>query len=610
MKHNMKKFFLMLTLWCGALNVWSQTAEITNVIVDGDAKDSPTNTEGVRVTADVRIQGMQNKTFWVGFFVYDANKELWCFERKTRSPYNSMWLEDNKQAVCRWELHAPDDTGWHKINLFLNKELMHLKQGNYMYYCKVKVWTRDSEDVLAQSKFIGFTSYRSSSIWGTIGFAYKPQNSKSAATKEPKSNIAAPASTMANRSSSSSSSSSKMTNRSSQGYFDDSFQTISRYNVQGSYISLEKKLNMSDYRSNGDGKRFYRTTLAVTITDRGDSQRTILDTDLYTVSDFWKAALPCMMVDPKNEVLYIFANSKSSDRYYGMDGYAYRLDNRSKVWRRETVFSRANYGWYSFFGGSNNGNPELWHFSYAGYYAMKSVRSSSGSWSCQTMGSITPQNADAQYASHDNILVSSNSGVDHMNYSGASRTNSYTRNTRSSSNSIIPGISDKALATGAAVVGTGAILYGIFKLFTAGGSSSSSSSSGYSSSSYSSSSSRYSSSTYSNHDSNNSSSNTSSRQADRTIDPETVDIPAWKIEKQERRNETILSNNRIVYEIRFDDGKRCTIVKDEVYNDYFSESAGDSYNTIENAVAASYVMKKYGKKRKHGMRLFGFNYHE
>ena len=95
-----------------------------------------------------------------------------------------------------------------------------------------------------------------------------------------------------------------------------------------------------------------------------------------------------------------------------------------------------------------------------------------------------------------------------------------------------------------------------------------------------------------------------------SIDPETVEIPGWKIEKQERRNETILSNNRIVYEIRFDDGKRCTIVKDEVYNDYFSESAGDSYNTIENAVAASYVMKKYGKKRKHGMRLFGFNYHE
>ena len=608
MKHNMKKFFLMLTLWCGALNVWSQTAEITNVIVDGDAKDSPTNTEGVRVTADVRIQGMQNKTFWVGFFVYDANKELWCFERKTRMPYNSMWLEDNKQAVCRWELHAPDDTGWHKINLFLNKELMHLKQGNYMYYCKVKVWTRDSEDVLAQSKFIGFTSYRSSSILGTIGFAYKPQNSKRAATKEPKSNIAAPASTMANRSSSSSSSSSKMTNRSSQGYFDDSFQTISRYNVQGSYISLEKKLNMSDYRSNGDGKRFYRTTLAVTITDRGDSQRTILDTDLYTVSDFWKAALPCMMVDPKNEVLYIFANSKSSDRYYGMDGYAYRLDNRSKVWRRETVFSRANYGWYSFFGGSNNGNPELWHFSYAGYYAMKSVRSSSGSWSCQTMGSITPQNADAQYASHDNILVSSNSGVDHMNYSGASRTNSYTRNTRSSSNSIIPGISDKALATGAAVVGTGAILYGIFKLFTAGGSSSSSSSSGYSSSSYSSSSSRYSSSTYSNHDSNNSSSNTSSRQADRTIDPETVDIPAWKIDRKKEIDTNgpfnILNQAGWIYYISFDEGwMSCTIeTHNSVKGGFWSDTVGEYYDSLENAVAASYVMKKYLKKRKKGLR--------
>ena len=600
----------MLMLWCATLSIWSQTAEIKNVIVDEEARDSPSNTEGVRVTADVRIQGMKNKAVWVGFFVYDANKDLWCFERNGRQPYSAMWLEDQKHAVCSWDFYNPssDDTGWIKISRYLSKEQLHLKKGNNMYYCKVKVWTRGTEEVLAQSKFIGFTSYRSSSVWGTVGFAYKPQNTNRPATKEPKSNISAPASTKASRSSSSSSSSSKMTNRSSQGYFDDSFQTISRYNVQGSYISLEKKLNMSDYRSNGDGKRFYRTTLAVTITDRGNSQRTILDTDLYTVSDFWKAALPCMMVDPKNEVLYIFANSKSSDRYYGMDGYAYRLDNRAKVWRRETVFSGANHGWYSFFGGSNNGNPELWHFSYAGYYAMKSVRSSNGSWSCQTMGSITPQNADAQYASHDNILVSSNSGVDRMNYGGSNSSNSYARSSRSSSNSIIPGISDKALATGAAVVGTGAILYGIFKLFTAGGSSSSSSSSSYSSSSYSSSSSRYSSSTYSNHDNNSSSNNTNSRQADRTIDPETVDIPAWKITGKEKRDDsgvvgalTVMRGMR--YFIQFDDGTTCKVEQhDDVKNYWLSNSVNEYYSSLQYAVEAGYVMEKYSKKRRKGMK--------
>ena len=269
------------------------------------------------------------------------------------------------------------------------------------------------------------------------------------------------------------------TTRTSKNYFDNSFRTISQYKVGGSLIALEKKLDMSDYRANGDGNRFYRTTLAITVTTDGQSKRNILDTDLYTTSNFWKAHLPCMMVDPDKKVLYIFANSKASDRYYGMNGYVYRLDQRTERWTRETVFTNANFGWFSFFGGSNSGNPELWHFSYAGYYAMKSTRNSNGLWSINNMGGITPQKADNDYASHENILVTSRSGVDRMATGGSSNG----RSSASSNNSIIPGISDKAVATTAAVVGTGAILYGLFKLFTAGGDSSSGSSSSSSSSS-------------------------------------------------------------------------------------------------------------------------------
>ena len=277
-------------------------------------------------------------------------------------------------------------------------------------------------------------------------------------------------------------------------YFNDSYKTVSSYNVGGNTIALEKKLKMYDYRANGDGTKFYKTTLAVAMKAGGKTERTVIDTDLYTESNYSKASLPCMMIDPNKQSLYIFVNSKGPDRHYGMEGYVYRIDMQTQNWSRETVFTSANYGWYSFFGGSNNGNPELWHFSFAGYRVIKSLRNSNGSWSSYNMGGIRPEQAEAQYSSHRNILITSSSGVDRMTASSTS----YASSTTSSSNSIVPGISDRTLIQGAALVGAGALIYGLFKWLGSGISSSSSSSSygSYSSggSSYSSSSSRSSSS--------------------------------------------------------------------------------------------------------------------
>ena len=372
-----------------------------------------------------------------------------------------------------------------------------------------------------------------------------------------------------------------------QNYFGESFKTISLYNVQGSTVNLEKKLNLSNYRVNGDGNKFYQTTLAVSITSKGKTERNVIDTDIYTERNYSKGSLPCMLIDPKKEVLYIFANSKASDRYYGMDGIAYRLDMNTKRWTREIIFSSANYGWFSFFGGSNNGNPELWHFSYAGYYQMKSVRSSNGSWSTYNMGSIRPEQADAQYQYHENILVTSASGVDRMsaNYSK-----------RNTSSSLVPGISNKTLAVGAAVVGTGAILYGLFKLLgsaASGSSSSSSYSSSYSSGSSYSSSSSSSSSSYSN----------SSNSKD--VDPETVDVPAWEIYQREDIGKTLLNGKGKRYKIHFGSGYNTTgylEVYDESPGKVFVPSVNEYYNSMDNAAKALYVMKKYGKKRRTGLK--------
>lgn len=602
----MKKAFLLMTLWCITLSMIAQTAEIRNMEVDGSAHYMGSSLEGLGVNFDVKIRGMKGKDVIVGFFVYDANKDQWCINRRPNNPFTRLQLAKDTYAICDMRSMTPqsDDMGWEHLEMFMSTDELHLKDGNNMYYCVVKVWEKQTDKLLAQSNYKSFTAARKYRM-SRVGFAYRPQQSQPASSQSTTSYVS---STASRSSSQSSGSSSQMKTRSSKNYFDDSFQTISRYNVQGNYITLEKKLNMSDYRTNGDGNRFYRTTLAVTVTSNGRAERNILDTDLYTTSNFWKAHLPCMMVDPQKKVLYIFANSKASDRYYGMNGYVYRLDQNSQRWTRETVFTDANYGWFSFFGGSNNGNPELWHFSYAGYYAMKSTRSSSGYWNTSNMGSITPQKADNDYASHENILVASRSGVDRM-FTGStgSGSNSYARSSSSSSNSIIPGISDKAVVTTAAVVGTGAILYGLFKLFTAGGGSSSGSS--YSSSSYSSGSSYSSSNSYSSSSSSSSdrressSSSYNSNSSSDYIDPETVSIPSWEVVSIDNLRNTPFTMKGKRYHIHFKDTHiNCKVEEHDGIKGVWSNSNNCYYDTFTYAVEAGYVKEKYLKERKKGMK--------
>ncbi|MBR1410139.1 MAG: hypothetical protein IJ580_03470 [Prevotella sp.] len=88
------------------------------------------------------------------------------------------------------------------------------------------------------------------------------------------------------------------------------------------------------------------------------------------------------------------------------------------------------------------------------------------------------------------------------------------------------------------------------------------------------------------------------------IDPETVEIPSYEVEEQVEHRKAVLiplpDEPHTEYLIRFDDGKRCTIKKYYDQKTYWAEDVGENYDTWDNAIAASYVMKKYGKKRKHG----------
>ncbi len=217
-----------------------------------------------------------------------------------------------------------------------------------------------------------------------------------------------------------------------QDYWTENYKVISSTQLSDGILTLEKKLNLKDYRVNPDGWKFYKTTFAVGFENNGKKTLNIIETDIYTCANYSVAMIPCMLVDPNKNLISIFTNSKASDKMYGMDGFTYRIDINSKTWSREVVFKGGNLGWYSFFGGSNNGNPELCHFSYAGYYSILSKRVSSYNWVNENYGSIKPELADKQYYSHSNILFTSNVGVDRMKLS---ETNYYSNYQPSSYNS-------------------------------------------------------------------------------------------------------------------------------------------------------------------------------
>jgi hypothetical protein len=217
------------------------------------------------------------------------------------------------------------------------------------------------------------------------------------------------------------------------------FDAVSSYSFADGTVTLEKHTDYTDYRTNADGMKFYKTTLALEVETDGIKRRSKIETgdDLYT--NFSKHMNPCMLIDIDRKIISVFTNSKVPGSNYAMDGSVYRIDANSKTWQKETVFTGANFGWYSFFGGSDNGNPELWHFSYAGYYAMLSKRGEQGTWSTQNRGSISVNLADRQYYSHKNILVSSSAGADRMNFQNDDSYDSLTGFSNNPS-PLIPGI--------------------------------------------------------------------------------------------------------------------------------------------------------------------------
>jgi hypothetical protein len=222
-----------------------------------------------------------------------------------------------------------------------------------------------------------------------------------------------------------------------QDYWTDNYKVISSVQLSESKLTLEKKLNLKDYRVNPDGWKFYKTTLAIGLEKNGKKTMNIIETDIYTCANYTTAMIPCMLADPNKNLISIFTNSKASDRMYGMEGFVYQIDLNNKTWNKETIFKNGNFGWYSFFGGSSNGNPELCHFSYAGYYSILTTKIGNNNWKNENVGNVRPEIADKQYYTHSNILFTSVSNADRMKLAEANYYANYQPNSYNNSESTI-----------------------------------------------------------------------------------------------------------------------------------------------------------------------------
>lgn len=185
-------------------------------------------------------------------------------------------------------------------------------------------------------------------------------------------------------------------------FFTKAQEVVLTRDFGGGSVVLERKTDNQSFRQNRDGSRFYKTTFAIKA-NLGNQKWNKEMTDIY--SDNGTAMKPCMLIDEANKLLYVFVLSKSDEQMYGMDGIVFRLDLNSGNWTRENVFSKSNMGWYAYFGDLVNGNPELWHFSYAGYRSMCSTRNNNGGWSNTDKGGQNPDQAANQCSKHDNALV-------------------------------------------------------------------------------------------------------------------------------------------------------------------------------------------------------------
>ncbi|MBP5770117.1 MAG: leucine-rich repeat domain-containing protein [Bacteroidaceae bacterium] len=180
--------------------------------------------------------------------------------------------------------------------------------------------------------------------------------------------------------------------------------------VEGITYGLYKIIDNNDVRYNGDSTPWYRGRLLLDVSKGGEEQSYELGDDLYMSGGDDHPS--CMLFDRDNRMMVIFVNSKASDEYYGMNGYAFVSSLDDLDFHREVVFESANWGWYPYFVPTATSQPyTVSHFSSAGYYSMRSTRNSDGTWTNNSVGNSSHEQAAEDLANNDRTLVIGGSDV-------------------------------------------------------------------------------------------------------------------------------------------------------------------------------------------------------
>lgn len=187
---------------------------------------------------------------------------------------------------------------------------------------------------------------------------------------------------------------------------EDDYQTVMHFtSTDSTIVTLEKRINESDFIVNPDNTMFFRTEYVLGLR-KGDMKHTVaLADDLYTgsFSNLWM--VPCAVLDRTKQQLFVFASSKQPANNYAESGHAFRINLNNYETTRETVFTDANWGWHSYFDCTDVEAPVVKYFSSAGYYTVVSTRNSDGTWNNETTEQIMPDEFTQQSIRRPQLLI-------------------------------------------------------------------------------------------------------------------------------------------------------------------------------------------------------------
>lgn len=141
------------------------------------------------------------------------------------------------------------------------------------------------------------------------------------------------------------------------------------------YILSRKIISNSDYRTDPDGIRTYRTSIIVTKIKAGEIVAQAEIDQIYAGSpsspstSLVRGTITGQYLGVDNGKIQVFFSEKDAGTGYGQTGYAYSIDQNTLVSSRSVIFNNANWGWFPYYDQIGN----LWHFSFAGYYEYKNT---------------------------------------------------------------------------------------------------------------------------------------------------------------------------------------------------------------------------------------------